>query len=328
MQRANFQAIFIMGLLATGCVSEVGDDWGDSPDGSEQLGEALRPSGPRCSIEPNPALTGEAYMANVAGLSAGESYEIAITDPDSSQRQSVIADGAGTIALEGSSARTGSGEMVVYGRRRGRLRSLARCTFTVVDASGCAPRTCADAGAQCGSVDDGCGGTLSCGSCASGTSCNGNVCEPNTGSDGWPSDWARFEEEVLRLVNQHRAAGATCGTTAYAPAPPLTMNSQLRTAARLHSEDMGRQGYFSHTSLDGRSFFDRMIESGWVGACPCGENIGAGYSSASAVVTGWMNSPGHCANIMGRSYQATGIGYSYVAGSRYGAYWTQNFAAR
>lgn len=65
-------------------------------------------------------------------------------------------------------------------------------------------------------------------------------------------------------------------------------------------------------------------------ATGCVSEVGAaGYSPPpSAVVAGWMNSPGHCANIMGRSYQATGIGYSYVAGSRYGSYWTQNFAAQ
>ena len=65
---------------------------------------------------------------------------------------------------------------------------------------------------------------------------------------------AAFEDQVLVLVNQRRAAGATCGGVPYAPVAPLTMNAALRTAARLHSQDMAAQNYFSHTSLDGRTF--------------------------------------------------------------------------
>ncbi|MBI2377738.1 MAG: CAP domain-containing protein [Deltaproteobacteria bacterium] len=133
---------------------------------------------------------------------------------------------------------------------------------------------------------------------------------------------------MLALINQRRAAGATCGTTVYAPTGPLSMQSQLREAARAHSLDMGTNNYFSHTSLDGRSFFQRIVDSGWAGSCPCGENIAAGYSSPEAVVSGWMSSPGHCANIMSASYGAIGIGAAFKSGSTYGWYWTQDFAAR
>jgi hypothetical protein len=44
----------------------------------------------------------------------------------------------------------------------------------------CVPTTCAELGKNCGSVSDGCGGTLSCGTCATGSTCGGggtaNVC--------------------------------------------------------------------------------------------------------------------------------------------------------
>jgi uncharacterized protein YkwD len=136
--------------------------------------------------------------------------------------------------------------------------------------------------------------------------------------------WAAFEDEVLTLVNQRRAAGAVCGGTAYAPVAPLYMQAQLRDAARGHSLDMATQNYFSHTSLDGRTFSDRISAAGY-GAFPRGENIAAGYPSAAAVVNGWMASTGHCTNIMNGAYRAIGVGYAYRSGSPYGHYWTQNF---
>jgi uncharacterized protein YkwD len=134
-----------------------------------------------------------------------------------------------------------------------------------------------------------------------------------------------WESEVVTLVNQRRAAGATCGGTTYAPAPALVMNEAWRAAARGHSEDMATRNYFSHTSYDGRTFSQRMSGAGYSGAFPWGENIAAGQSSPAAVVNGWMNSTGHCANIMNPAYRAIGVGYAYNAASSYRHYWTQNF---
>lgn len=133
-----------------------------------------------------------------------------------------------------------------------------------------------------------------------------------------------FEDDVLLLVNQRRAAGAVCGGTTYGPAPALVMNGSLRTAARAHSQDMAAQNYFSHTSLDGRSFSQRMSDAGYSGS-PRGENIAAGYGSPSAVVAGWMGSTGHCENIMNPAYRSAGVGYAFGAASQYGSYWTMNF---
>ena len=133
------------------------------------------------------------------------------------------------------------------------------------------------------------------------------------------------EDVVLTLINQHRAAGATCGGTAYPPAPPLTMNPNLQTAARLHSLDMATQNYFSHNSLDGRTFDQRIRNAGYGGSFPLGENIAAGQSTPQSVVTGWMNSQGHCANIMNASFRSTGVGYAFNSSAQYRHYWTQVF---
>lgn len=143
----------------------------------------------------------------------------------------------------------------------------------------------------------------------------------------WPTAWAEFEDAVLAATNAHRAAGATCGTEVFAAAPPLEMDELVRLAARLHSQDMATQDFFEHTSLDGRTFEDRMSATGFSGAAPWGENIAAGTATPDGVVRGWMESPGHCANIMSPSYRVIGIGYAFDAGSTFGHYWTQDFAA-
>lgn len=68
------------------------------------------------------------------------------------------------------------------------------------------------------------------------------------------------------------------------------------------------QHYFAHDSLDGRSPFDRMKAAGFTGGSMA-ENIAVGYSSPAAVVAGWMQSPGHRANILNCAYTMIGIGY-------------------
>ena len=146
------------------------------------------------------------------------------------------------------------------------------------------------------------------------------------GGDDWPADWQAFEWEVLERTNAARAAGANCGGDEFGPAGPLEMDAVISEASRGHSLDMGEQNYFEHESLDGREFSDRMSAVGFAGAGPWGENIAAGQRTAAAVVQGWMESPGHCRNIMNPDYNVIGIGYAFVESSDFGEYWTQNFA--
>ncbi len=150
---------------------------------------------------------------------------------------------------------------------------------------------------------------------------------PDTGSgDGWPAAWAALEDQVLTETNARRALGANCGGKIYGAAKPLAMHPKLRTSARLHSKDMADKNYFSHTGLDGTSPFDRMKAAGYSGTT-MGENIAAGYGTAKQTVQQWMDSPGHCENIMNPAYTHLGVGYAYNASSTYKHYWTQNFGA-
>ncbi|TCC39863.1 CAP domain-containing protein [Kribbella sindirgiensis] len=107
------------------------------------------------------------------------------------------------------------------------------------------------------------------------------------------------EAQVLDLTNQERAK-AGCG--------PLRTNKSLTQAAEAHAADMVARHYFAHDSLDGRSPFDRMKAAGFRGGAMA-ENIAVGYTTAAAVVKGWMNSAGHRANILNCGYTMIGIGY-------------------
>lgn len=122
-----------------------------------------------------------------------------------------------------------------------------------------------------------------------------------------------FESEVVRLVNEIRAENGL---------KPLTQDWQLSRVARYKSQDMRDLGYFSHTSPTYGSPFN-MMKSFGISYRTAGENIAKGYSTPEAVVNGWMNSPGHRANILNSSY--THIGVGYVAS---GNYWTQMFVGR
>lgn len=140
--------------------------------------------------------------------------------------------------------------------------------------------------------------------------------------------WAQFEEEVVTRTNDARAAGATCGANgAFPPVGPVSLEERLRCAARQHSGAMGEDGFFAHDNPNtGTSPFDRIDAEGYAYSA-AGENIAAGYGSPEEVVQGWLDSDGHCANLMSGAYVEIGVGYAHVEDSEYGRYWTQVFAS-
>ncbi len=119
-----------------------------------------------------------------------------------------------------------------------------------------------------------------------------------------------YEQEVVRLVNAERASYGL---------PALSIRAGLCQYARVKSQDMHDSGYFSHTSPNYGSPFD-MMKSFGITYSHAGENIAMGYSTPEAVVSAWMNSEGHRANILSASYTELGVGYAADGG-----YWTQWF---
>lgn len=140
----------------------------------------------------------------------------------------------------------------------------------------------------------------------------------------WSEAEILFEREVLELVNERRAAGATCGGQAFGAAEPLVMESALLCAARVHSLDMAERGFFGHDNPDGEDPFERMRRAGYRFSA-AGENIAAGQSTPQMVVDGWMQSAGHCRNIMDADYSELGVGYVQTDTAEFPHYWTQVF---
>lgn len=130
-----------------------------------------------------------------------------------------------------------------------------------------------------------------------------------------------FVNRVLELTNEFRAQNGLA---------PLKLNAELNAAADAHSQDMALQDYFSHTGKNGSQPWDRAKIVGYE-ARSMGENIAAGYQTPETVVQGWINSPGHRANMLNANYTELGVGYYYLANDtgrvNYNTYWTQLFGS-
>lgn len=122
---------------------------------------------------------------------------------------------------------------------------------------------------------------------------------------------------MLTLINNYRTSGCTCGTTYMRPVAKLLWNEKLGQSAYKHTLDMANNSFFSHTSKDGRTLTERFFAENY-SFSSAGENIANGQISEEAVMEGWINSPGHCRNIMNENYKEVGF-------ARVENYWTQNF---
>lgn len=107
----------------------------------------------------------------------------------------------------------------------------------------------------------------------------------------------------------------------------LQAHTVLTKAAQLHSIDMAKQNYFSHTALSGLSHRDRIEQiDSTLQLKATGENISAGRSTIFEAHTGWINSSGHRANMLSPLYRKIGFGAGYDASSQYKRYYTTKFA--
>jgi Cysteine-rich secretory protein family len=137
-------------------------------------------------------------------------------------------------------------------------------------------------------------------------------------------DWREAGREVLKLTNAARAEPRTCGNERFPAASPLEWNDRLAAAARAHSSDMATRNYFRHAGQGGSQVSDRASRAGYAWR-RVGENIATGQGSAKQVVSAWLASPEHCANIMNRGLAEMGAAYAVNPDSDTGIYWTQVF---
>ncbi|HHT83927.1 MAG: SafA/ExsA family spore coat assembly protein [Christensenellales bacterium] len=122
-----------------------------------------------------------------------------------------------------------------------------------------------------------------------------------------------IEDEVVRLTNLERTKRGL---------QPLSVNWEVARVARIKSQDMINNHYFSHNSPVYGSPF-KMLESYGLRFSAAAENIAYGQRSAQEVVNTWMNSAGHRANIL--SANVTQIGVGVAKKSNGTLYFTQIF---
>ena len=128
--------------------------------------------------------------------------------------------------------------------------------------------------------------------------------------------FSKEQVEVLNLVNKERKANGL---------KPLTLNKELSNVANIKSRDMIEKGYFDHTSPTYGSPFD-MMKTFNISYKAAGENIAMGQRTPSEVMTDWMNSSGHRANILNSNFTELGVGI--YKGANGTIYWTQMFIGK
>ena len=128
------------------------------------------------------------------------------------------------------------------------------------------------------------------------------------------ANYSTQAQEVLAQCNAQRQASGIAA---------LSLDPELTKAANIRAQEIAT--LFSHTRPDGRKCFTVLDQIGY-SYWSAGENIAAGYGNSSAVMNGWMNSPGHRSNILNAGFKRLGVGYVYIPNSEYGYYWVQIFS--
>ncbi len=140
-----------------------------------------------------------------------------------------------------------------------------------------------------------------------------------------PPSAATRAARALELVNDVRARGTRCGSRSFAPAPPVSLSGALSGVAFGHAADMAAHDYFEHEDLAGHSPADRVRAVGYHEKL-VGENIAYGPASVEEVVQGWLDSPGHCENLMDPRFAQMGIASAAGQAARRGLFWVQVLA--
>lgn len=125
------------------------------------------------------------------------------------------------------------------------------------------------------------------------------------------------ERALLEQINGYRQANGRL---------PLVVSESLSRAAQWKVQHVAEQNYFAHDDIPiGRSWGRRISDCGYVASPLVGENLVAGRSTPGDTLDAWIASGPHNQNLLDADYRAIGIGFAYVAPSRYGWYWAADF---
>jgi hypothetical protein len=130
-------------------------------------------------------------------------------------------------------------------------------------------------------------------------------------------------ERVTELTVLARSTETNCDTEGvFPPTGGLRIDPELNVAAQAHADDMAENVFMNHTGSDGSGPGGRVGRTAYP-TTAVGENIARGYSTSEDVVQGWIDSDGHCSNIMNDRWKAIGVGIAVSEGGE--MFWAQVF---
>lgn len=130
---------------------------------------------------------------------------------------------------------------------------------------------------------------------------------------------------MLAATNQARSIGRFCGDDWFEAVADVTWSCDLMAVAKSHSIDMATHNFFSHQGSNGLMVDERVTAAEYEWRT-VGENIAVGQTSVTEVVDDWLQSPGHCVNIMNGDFEELGSWRVDTNNADYISYWTKVFA--
>ena len=152
-----------------------------------------------------------------------------------------------------------------------------------------------------------------------------------------------INENYLKAINTMRAKARKCGNRGYFKATtPLKWSDTLYKASLEHARDMAKHNLTHHQGSGRSTDITGMRKNGvskaseralfhgydYSKAFAFAENVGAGQKNLHEVVSAWMKSPGHCANVMNPSFREMALAKDVNPNSAYKTYWTMDFGYR
>jgi uncharacterized protein YkwD len=121
-----------------------------------------------------------------------------------------------------------------------------------------------------------------------------------------PTAEKSFPDRALEALNAARAVPRSSGGTPFPAAGPLKWQAQTEQAALVQAQYLQQNNLFTHAGANGSSVGDRLTATGYAWQA-VGENLAAGYADFAAVLQGWIDSPGHCVNVMNGNFVDVGV---------------------
>ena len=136
-----------------------------------------------------------------------------------------------------------------------------------------------------------------------------------------------YQQTILQSINEIRQQARQCGQRHFSATSPLVWNEHLARSAYAHAIDMAQYNFLGHRSQAGLDLKARLKFYQFKGRGG-GENVARGQKNLNEVLTTWLNSPMHCANIMNPKFTDYAVACTFDSTEKQKPYWAQQFGIR